>query len=302
LTRIAAFGDSFAAGTRLPHDETWAAQLQVLRPDLDVVNFGVDGYGLGQSLLLDRRMRGRLDYEVSLYMFVPYHDPWRDANVIRYLGERWNSFTPMPRFVLEGDGIRLVPPFYSRGSEVYERDYPEASPELRAHLRAYDRFYVPALYEPAPFLSKFVLWKLIVARREQFTQKLTRREIGTDVDGEGFELSRRILKAAQVEGAAGGRRLLVVVLPVERDLENLAKLEKARNRWSRIVESLRAEGLETLDLAPALLAAPPGEIDQGRDGSHYGPKASAVIAKALAGWIPLYKSPNQTASAQRRGD
>ena len=94
----------------------------------------------------------------------------------------------------------------------------------------------------------------------------------------------------------------MAVLPVSADLAQLAKSEGARDRWRRIVTGIAEEGLETLDLAPALLAAPPGDIDEGRDGSHYGPKASAVIAKALAGWIPLYKSPNESASARRRGD
>jgi hypothetical protein len=214
-------------------------------------------------------------------VWVPYHDPWRDVNVIRYLGERWGSSSPMPRFVLDGEGIRLVPPLYPRGTTVYERDYPEASPELRAHLRAYDRFYVPALYEPA-LATRLMFWKLIVARRERHTQKLTRRAIGTDVGGEAFELSRRILLTARDEGRTAGRRVVVVVLPVERDLEVLDRLDKARVRWRAIVDSLQARGLEVLDLAPALSVLPPEERDSGIDGTHYGPKMSRAIARASA--------------------
>jgi len=279
--RVAIFGGSNAEGSRLPQEETWSARLQELRPDLDVVNFGVDEYAMGQSLLLDRRMRGRIDYDVSLYVFVPYQDPWKEVNVIRYLEERWSSSVPEPRFVLEGSGLRLIPPFYPRGATVYERDYPVPSPELRAHLRTFDRFYVPDLYEPS-LASHFMLWKLIVARRERFTQKLTRRAIGTDVDGEGFEVSRRILQAASDEAAASGRRFVVAVLPVERDLAVQPKLEKARVRWNHIVTSIRERGLETIDLAPALSEVPAAERDAGYDGTHYGPKMSRAIAQAIA--------------------
>jgi hypothetical protein len=90
--RVAVFGDSFAAGTRVPQESTWTGSSKRNRPGLEVVNFGVDGYGMGQALLLDRRMRDRIDYGVALYVFVPWHDPWRDVNVVRYLGEGWNSF------------------------------------------------------------------------------------------------------------------------------------------------------------------------------------------------------------------
>jgi hypothetical protein len=301
-TRVVVFGDSFAAGTRLPQEETWPAQLAAARPDLDVVNLGVDGYGLGQALLLDRRMRGRIDYDVALYLFVPWHDPWRDVNVIRYLGEGWGSYTPMPRFVLDGPGLRLIPPFYPRGSMVYERDYPTASPELRAHLRAYDRFYVPFLYEPPPVLSRFVIWKLLAARRGEEERRRIRFAIGTELDGEAFEVSRRILKVAGDEAAASGRRMIVAVLPVAADLGQLAESEDARDRWRRIVTGIGSRDVETVDLAEALAAAGPGELDEGRDGTHYGPKASAVIARALAGRIPLYKSGNESASAKRRGE
>ena len=58
--RLLVFGDSFAAGTRLRGVDTWAARLAGARPDLDVVNFGVDGYGMGQSYLLFRRVRERV--------------------------------------------------------------------------------------------------------------------------------------------------------------------------------------------------------------------------------------------------
>ena len=58
------FGDSFAAGTRLPHEQTWTSQLQALRPDLEVVNFGVDGYGgvVQLPLALDRVLAGESPY------------------------------------------------------------------------------------------------------------------------------------------------------------------------------------------------------------------------------------------------
>jgi hypothetical protein len=50
--QVVLVGCSFTMGWAVADDETWAWRLQSLRPDLEVVNRGVAGYGTFQSLLL----------------------------------------------------------------------------------------------------------------------------------------------------------------------------------------------------------------------------------------------------------
>ena len=52
-------GCSFTMGWAVADDETWAWRLQELRPDVEVVNRGVGGYGTLQSLLLLEQLLGR---------------------------------------------------------------------------------------------------------------------------------------------------------------------------------------------------------------------------------------------------
>jgi hypothetical protein len=284
--RVAAFGDSFAAATRLPQEKTWAERLQGLRPDLDVVNFGTDGYSSGQSFLRYQEAAEKIELDVALFLFVPWHDPWRDVNVVRFFGERWSSHTAMPRFVLEGDGLRFVPPLHETAAAFYERHYPEPGPDLLAHLREYDRFFVEEIHDPPPVLGSLISWKFLAARRADETRSRVRMEIGTNLDGEAFEVTRRIFAAATAAGTARGHRVVVAVLPVQRDVINLERSEDARERWRGILKRLRDAGVETLDLSPALLAAPPEDLDEGYDGSHYGPRANLRIAQALATGLP----------------
>jgi hypothetical protein len=284
--RIAFFGDSFAAATRVAQDQAWSTRLETLRPDLDVVNFGTDGYSSAQSFLRYQEVAGRIEMDVACFIFVPWHDPWRDVNVMRSLGEQWTSYTTMPRFVLEGDGLRFVPPLYERAATIYERHYPEPGTDLLAHLRAYDRFFVEATHVPPPGLGRLVTWKLLAAHRADEARRRIRMEIGGDLDGEAFEITRRIFAAATKEGSARGHRVVVGVLPVQRDLTNLERSELARERWRGILERFRLAGVETLDLSPTLLAAPPEDRDDGYDGTHYGPRANLRIAEALAAGLP----------------
>jgi hypothetical protein len=51
VTRIALFGDSLAFGEEVDDDATIAAHLERGRRDVEVLNFGVHGYGLGQAVL-----------------------------------------------------------------------------------------------------------------------------------------------------------------------------------------------------------------------------------------------------------
>jgi hypothetical protein len=50
--RVVLVGCSFTMGWAVSDAETWAWQLQTMRPDLEVVNRGVGGYGTLQSMLL----------------------------------------------------------------------------------------------------------------------------------------------------------------------------------------------------------------------------------------------------------
>jgi hypothetical protein len=52
-------GCSFTMGAAVSDEETWGWRLQELRPDLEVVNRGLGGYGTFQSLLLLEQLLGR---------------------------------------------------------------------------------------------------------------------------------------------------------------------------------------------------------------------------------------------------
>ncbi len=91
-----------------PGRQTWAEVAETADPALDIVNLAVDGYSMAQAYLRYQRYAGLLEHQGVLLMFVPGVDLWRDINVVRDLGEPWKVRAVMPRFVLEGEGIRLI--------------------------------------------------------------------------------------------------------------------------------------------------------------------------------------------------
>jgi GDSL-like Lipase/Acylhydrolase family len=97
--RIAVFGCSQTFGSGVEDDETFSARVESSLRDVEVLNFGVHGYGTDQMLL--RWEREGIDYapDVVVLAFAYYH---LDRNVSGF------RFFAKPRFALAADGsLRL---------------------------------------------------------------------------------------------------------------------------------------------------------------------------------------------------
>jgi len=278
-TRVLVFGDSFAAGSRVPQESAWPAVLESASRGLEVVSLGVDGYGLAQSLLRYRALRDAVAHDVVVLTMSPRADLPRDVNTLRAL-VGWRSYRVMPRFVLDG-GLRLVPSPYDSPAAIHADNRDGVSPTLRGHLLRYDRFYVPWMYEPSPGLAdRSVLAKLVLARWH--TLVMDRRHQATLAPGsEAVAVSAAIVAAMRAEVEARGARFLLVLLPSDLELGRLRRRPSRRRHWQAIVHAVARDGVPYVDLAEALLAAPAEQIDRGFDGTHHGARANQLIATGV---------------------
>ncbi len=108
-TRLATYGDSFTFGALVSADETWQAQLEALNPRIEILNFGVNGYGPDQALLMYEQTIGQFDANVVVIGYM-------SENIARLVSRFRPFYAPMelavfskPRFELgEGDTLRLL--------------------------------------------------------------------------------------------------------------------------------------------------------------------------------------------------
>lgn len=96
--RIAIFGDSFTFGEEVSDDETFAYQLERLLPGVEVLNFGVHGYGHDQELLYLREALPRYRPDIVLVGHVN-DDSIRNMLAFRSFAKPW--------FRLEGGALAL---------------------------------------------------------------------------------------------------------------------------------------------------------------------------------------------------
>ena len=102
---VVALGDSYTHGDEVADGETWPARLQAIL-HRRVVNAGVTGYGIDQTILRAERAVAELKPAAMVIGFIP--DDLRRAEMRRVWG------TEKPYFTLEGNDLKLhdvpVPP------------------------------------------------------------------------------------------------------------------------------------------------------------------------------------------------
>ena len=115
-------GCSFTMGWAVSDDETWAWRVQELRPDLEVVNRGVGGYGTLQSLMVIEQLIG--------------HDGRRPARVLYGFidhGAR-NVAAATWLWALSFNQHTIATPYCTLSADnQLERHPPEAYPSLPLH-------------------------------------------------------------------------------------------------------------------------------------------------------------------------
>lgn len=279
--RIVVVGCSFTHGDEVRGEETWAAMLDASRADLEVANLGVGGYGLDQALLRLRRDGTKLEPDEVWLGFLPSAG-LRVVTCFTPACQHWTGIVRFkPRFVLDpAGGLRLLPsPARDLAGVVRLLDDQRAFLDAVGDSDAWVR-RAPLAY--APRGSSF-LHHSAVGRLALTAQEARGRDLEAAMFDGGSEVRRvtsAIVHTAHEETEAIGARFRLLVLPAREDLLPLATGEEPY--WSAFVASLRAGGVEVLDLSPALLAA--GVL---RDEAcwapqgHYSPRTNAIVARVL---------------------
>lgn len=208
VTRILLVGDSYTHGDEIPWPETWAAQLQsTLGESYEVLNGGVGGYGTDQALLRGRRLGARLDPDVVV-LGIYRQDLLRNLTLFRAVKHPWTHYPwSKPRFVLDGEGLRLVnspvvPPTQVESTLTDWDAFP---------LRMHDTLWCAPLHEdPWTYTSR--IWRYLASRRIH-RERYEHRQALLTGRNEGVVVTARLAKRFRDETAESKARAVVLLLP-----------------------------------------------------------------------------------------
>jgi hypothetical protein len=298
VLRIAAFGDSFVHGTEVANADTWPARLAGLRPDLEVLNFGVGGYGLDQAWLRYRR-DGRPFHPHLAVIGLISEDAHRSVNRFRpFLAPRQLEPRAKPRFALrEGELVLLPNPLPELD------DYRELLEDEEAVLARVGRgdYFWENLWSPTP-LSLLASARLL--RFVRFAWSETRIAIDGRMNprSEAFAVTARVIEAFHDDALGAGSLPVVAILPTRADFER--RRAGRGDSWAALRERLAAAGIasvEVLDCFERPRWAGPLVFMKG---GHYGPELNRGVARCLfedfaaRGWLSLASLPRAVAAAR----
>jgi len=107
-SRVALIGDSNAFSLEVPFEQSWGYHLQrLLGEDVQVLNFGVDGYGIDQMYLRYERDVRPWNPQVVVIGFIG-HDLARTMAVYPFVSFGWPGYLVKPRFAIENGALKLL--------------------------------------------------------------------------------------------------------------------------------------------------------------------------------------------------
>lgn len=275
--RILFFGDSFTECSGLPPEETFSHFIEESDSSVEAVNFGVSGYSTGQAYLRFKSLKGKLEFDRAILVFVPYADLWRDINVDRFVGDNWKNWgLIMPRFVIDDGSLALVRSPYKTLQEFMDENEDAASPRLREHLKRYDDFYRWCLHEAQPVLDFFITYKLLKLKycnHFEAVDKFDLIEPGSDA----MKITKKIIEEMAEEVRAEGAEFSLVILPVRFEINEYKTNPAYREDWDEMSSYICSGGYECFDLMPDFLKVPFESLDASPD-FHNGPVTNGYVA------------------------
>lgn len=193
--RVALVGDSNAFSLEVPFEDSWGYHLQrLLGDDVQVLNFGVDGYGIDQMYLRYKQDVRPWKADVVVVGFIS-HDLWRTMSVYPFMSFGWQGFLAKPRFSISKGELELLNVPLPTPDEILGAGKPHELPFVEYDLgyRAMGWYW---RFEHWPLVLRFLVsrfprWRIADFRvSEEATKELN------------SQLFARLVKAIKQAGSA----------------------------------------------------------------------------------------------------
>ena len=272
--RLVTVGDSFTHGDEVRLEDTWQADLERRRGDLEVVNLGVPGYGTDQAYLRWKRDGTVLRPHAALLGIWP-ENVCRNLNVVRFFLQPVGGFgfLSKPRFVVEGGALRAVNQPAIEGEALVQALTEPASVPLIGH----DYWAIPRDFEPRAW-HRLRTARVAATVASLYRRRAMRDRLYAGLDPRGNEVTAAIAAAFHRDAERSGVVPVVMIIPM---VDLLSRYPDEGDL--PLVKALRARGLDVIDLGPPMARA---VRDEGRgccylDSGHLTPAGN----RRLAGWL-----------------
>ncbi len=281
ITRLGTFGPSFTHGDEVQGHETWQAQLEQMRSDVEAMNWGVGGYGTDQAFL--RYQTQGAAYHPKI-VIIGFEEDNLGRNVNRYR-PYFRSTTGLPLtkpvFALRNGQATLIENPFGDFETFY--DTLRHNPARFLALTCPDDYFCqPERYQPLP-LDMFYSFRFL--RTLWFELNQANSPATTLIEDPYVrQINLGVLQTFVEEVIRNGAIPIVLIFP---ELTSIQTQEGSGvTPYASAVEALRQQGVQVIDLAPAFVSAKTGQNRLYSDyyaspGGHFNALGNQVVAQTV---------------------
>ncbi|MCP4901155.1 MAG: SGNH/GDSL hydrolase family protein [bacterium] len=277
VLRVTTFGDSFTFGDEVKNEETWQAVIEHETTALEVLNFGVSGFGLDQTYLRYMKYGEQFDAQIVFIGFMS-ENIFRNVSRYRpfYFSETGLPFGK-PRFTLTGEGISLLEnPFPSKDEYLALLENPrKVLPQAGKNDYYYGQGYEVG---PADWLATVRLIKMVYTqvKRSAFSDNIL--VDGTyNIGSEAFRVTHRIFDLFYSQVKQNSESPMILLFPAHIDVVNYRNT--GTTRYSPLTSYFDSNAYAYIDLIGAFTDSDTVyDLDELYGKIHYSPFGNRLIA------------------------
>lgn len=285
--RILALGDSFTFGWGVEREDTFEARMERLHadagtgPPLEVINAGVPGYNLYQSVLALEKKGWKVDPDIVLFGAFVQNDFSANLTTEEWIARKKSGKKKEDK------------PALAAWLEANSQAWVWLRTRYKSSYRLQRTWYkITRVFKPEKERHRY---RSLMVFREPFSEEMKRE----------WRLTEKLLLRLRDDVRARGRRLLIVLFPPE--------LQTKRERWKKDIRKIdlegssfdiekpnkrlaafcRANGISLLDLLPVFRAS----VDAGQElyltsDHHWNAEGHRLAAETILkdlyarGWLP----------------
>ncbi|HFD32092.1 MAG TPA: SGNH/GDSL hydrolase family protein [Gammaproteobacteria bacterium] len=280
IIRIAAFGDSFTYGVEVPNQSAWSTMVEKNYPNVEILNYGVPGYGTDQAYLRYKLEGKKLAPQVVIIGFAPI-DLRRSVNRYRRFMSPLEIVFFKPRFILNDKEEIVLLETPIKGKSDYKKLI--KNPKMILQAGKNDQWYEAAVYEnplydfSATIRLATTLWLRIYNRYLDKNRILNGDIFNTNA--EAFKVQTKLLERFVDDIKKDNMLPVVVVLPSEIMLKDV-KSGKSKV-YQPVVSYLLEKNIWVEDLMDEFLGRNATTGIWFMEGGHYSPAGNKVFAEWL---------------------
>ena len=298
IRRVATFGDSFTHCDDVKNNESWQAIMESYNSTIEVLNFGVGGYGLDQAYL--RYLEDGRQYKPHIVLI-----GFMTGNIFRNINTYRPFFFPKtgvpltkPRYVVsEGELTLITNPMKSLD------DYKELLlhaqdilPEIGANdnYYKYNKYYTTNIFDWSPTFRIIKILMHGINEKHPIEEVVANNKYNEN--SEAFLVTKKIFDAFYNTSIENGSIPIILVFP---DKPDVSLYHRTKEKvYSPLLSYFDSKEYQYIDLMDALKNTDIEALFKG----HYSPLATKLVAEYILDYLDNMKKQEDVNIIQTKAD